>query len=230
METPFHSANLAIWCASSSRGVIGPYSAVTPRLSTLSDNGWCWQNFGGSSKASWTIISKHSCASGYNRAVRQPIPSKKHGIGRGTLRAARDIKVWGVPVDCQLPRLDPTALLPVNPLQAPCVPIQPNESQKSQWCSEFGLSPSVCHATAEVALRQLNCAPSKTGITSNISSARPREVIPGGASTLKQNIFDQVFMWYPIKHSIIDTDWNILIINSSAFFEKPGIRQVQVHI
>ena len=52
---------------------------------------------------------------------------------------------------------------------------------------------------------------------------RLSQVTPCGGSSLKQNIFEQAFTWYPIRHFISSTTRNIQLLNSSDFSETPGI-------
>ena len=84
------------------------------------------------------------------------------------------------------------------------------------------VSPSVCRAPGEIVLRRASYSSSKKWVITNMCPARLSEVTPCGGSSLKQNIFEHAFTWYPIGHSIPNTTRNIKILNSSNFSETPG--------
>ena len=89
------------------------------------------------------------------------------------------------------------------------------------------VSPSVCRTPGEVVLRRASYSSSEKWVITNMCPARPSQVTPWGGSSLKQNIFEQGFTWYPIQHSIPNITRNIQLLNSSDFSETPGTSQIE---
>ena len=85
------------------------------------------------------------------------------------------------------------------------------------------VSPSVCRAPGEVVLRRASYTSSEKWVITNMCPARLSQVTPCGGSPLKQNIFEQAFIWRAIRHSSPNTTRNIKLLNSSDFSETPGI-------
>ena len=84
------------------------------------------------------------------------------------------------------------------------------------------VSRSVCRAQGEVVLRRASYTSSEKWVITNMCPARLSQVTPWCESPLKQNIFEQAFIWRAIRHSSPDTTRNIKLLNSSDFSETPG--------
>ena len=57
------------------------------------------------------------------------------------------------------------------------------------------------------------------------SAPQPSDLV--GGSPLKQNIFEQAFIWFPIRHSSPNTPRNKQLLNSSEFSETPCTLRVK---
>ena len=84
------------------------------------------------------------------------------------------------------------------------------------------VSPSLCRAPGEVVLHRASHASSEKWVITNMCPARLSQVTPWGESALKQNIFEQAFIWRAIRHSSPNTTRNIKLLNSSDLSETPG--------
>ena len=85
------------------------------------------------------------------------------------------------------------------------------------------VSPYLCRAPGEVVLRRASYSSSEKWFITNMCPARLSEVTPCGGSSLKQNIFERAFTWYPNRDSIPNTTRNIQLLNSSDISETPGM-------
>ena len=188
----------------------------------------CWRNFGGHSRASWRTIRKPCTASGFNITVPQPTPPKKPRFGCG--RASES--AW-----CELLSLAPGRPAPWTWFhRTPCYgghlkfyvywtnPRSLQDRQEAMKSFMRLVSPSVCRAPEEAVLCRASYTWSEKWFITNMCPARLSQVTPWGESPLKQNIFEQAFIWRAIRHSSPNTTRNVKLLNSSDFSETPGIK------
>ena len=187
----------------------------------------CWRNFGGPSRQSRRAIWEPASTRGSNRTVCSPHRPRNPGLTTGAARGARDVNVRDVPLrpwPSSSPDLTPSEFFLCGHFKSHVY----RTSSRSLWdLKEAAKSVVGCVPPPCAALRrrprcaELNCASSETGVTTNMSSARPGKVPLGIGSALKENIIEQAFTWHPISGSITNTTGKIQVLNS-WLFGTPG--------
>ena len=99
---------------------------------------------------------------------------------------------------------------------------EPEESPRSPGGDEIVYAPRVAFRMPRPVLRRTRYTSSEKWVITNMCPARLSQVTPCGESPLKQNIFEQAFIWRAIQHSSPNTTRNIKLLNSDRDHTTQG--------